>query len=446
LPDAPEISVLARLGLRGGPMQSGGTASPVVVQAASGSAVAQAPLPVPHASRHWQLNESLVYLNHAQYGATPVRVLRAQAELRERMERDPTRFLKVDLEPLMDGVREKLGGLLGCSPADLGLMRNATYALCTILRNTPFKTGDEILVTDQEYPSLHNELERMQATQGVKVVKATIPFPIRSGQVVLDRLLALVTPRTKMVIVSHITSASAMIYPVASIVREMQERGIDVVVDGAHSPGQIHVDVGAIRPAYFVGSGHKWLSGPKGIGFFYCRPDRQHLFRPLALSGRAHKVRPNRSLFLRDYDYQGTDDYSALLSLPTAIDTMQSLLPGGWSALLRHNHELAMAGREIVANALGVEPPCPTGMLGSMVTLPLPEAPPHLRNRPTCYDDALQDALLERHRIVVPIWRLNAGDGALGQRVVRFSAQLYNTLEQYELLGRAMKIELAREV
>jgi isopenicillin-N epimerase len=433
--------VLARLG-GGAVRQQGGSALPATHPSTlQFSAVQQAPLPVPHATRHWQLNEQLVYLNHAQYGATPVRVMRTQAEIRERMERDPTRFLKVDLEPMMDGVREKLGGLLGCNPADLGLIRNATYALCTILRNTPFKPGDEILVTDQEYPSLQNELERMQATQGVKIVKAVIPFPIRSSQMVLERLVALATPHTRMVIVSHITSASAMMYPVASIVREFGERGVDVVVDGAHSPGQIHVDLGAMRPAYFVGSGHKWLSGPKGIGFFYVRPDRQHLFRPLALSGRAHKVRPNRSLFLRDYDYQGTDDYSALLTLPSAIDTMQSLLPGGWNALMRHNHELAMAGREIVSRALGVEPPCPTSMLGSMVTLPLPEAPPALRNRPTCYDDALQDALLERHKIVVPIWRLNGSD----QRVVRFSAQLYNTLEQYELLGRALRVELGRE-
>jgi isopenicillin-N epimerase len=427
--DGPTIEVLAR------------SVPATKPRGAQATAVQNAPLPVPHAVRHWQLDESLTYLNHAQYGATPARVMRAQAQIRERMERDPTRFLKVDLEPMMDGVREKLGPFLGCSPADLGMMRNATYALCTILRNTPFKAGDEILITDQEYPSLQNELDRLQATQGVKIVKAVIPFPIASAHVVLERLMALLTPKTRMVMVSHITSASAMIYPVASIVREMNERGIDTVIDGAHSPGQIHVDLSAMRPTYFVGSGHKWLSGPKGIGFFYVRPDKQHLFRPLALSGRAHKVRPNRALFLRDYDYQGTDDYSAILTLPTAIETMGSLLPGGWNALMRHNHELALAGREIVCNALGIEPPSPTSMIGGMVTLPLPEAPPHLRNRPTCYDDALQDVLLERHRIVTPIWRLNGSD----QRVVRFSAQLYNTLEQYELLGKALKIELARE-
>jgi isopenicillin-N epimerase len=217
-------------------------------------------------------------------------------------------------------------------------------------------------------------------------------------------------------------------------------------VDGAHSPGQVPVDIAAMNPTYFVFSGHKWLSGPKGTGFLYVRSDKQPGFRPLQISSRAHKVRPERALFLRDFDYQGTADYSGVLTVPVAAACMGRLLPGGWPALMRHNHELMLRGRSILANALAGVPGCvvetsPETMVGTMITMIVPEPPEALANRATCYDDALQDALFDRHRIVVPVWRF----AATNARVVRVSAQVYNTPEQYKKLGLALAEELARE-
>ncbi|MBL9000727.1 MAG: aminotransferase class V-fold PLP-dependent enzyme [Phycisphaerae bacterium] len=394
----------------------------------------------------WSIDPTLTFLNHGSYGAVPRAALKHQADLRTRLERDPVRFYKTDLEPLLDEMRSRLGSLLNCRPSDLAPLPNATIALCTILQNTRLEPGDEILITDHEYQSLSNELERVVARTGAVVVRASFPFPISDPAVVTERFLGCLSPRTRIAFISHITSCTSLVFPVAEIVRECNRRGIDICVDGAHSPGQVPVDIAALKPTYFVFSGHKWLSGPKGTGFLYVRSDRQVGFRPLQISSRAHKVRPERALFLRDFDYQGTADYSGVLTVPVAAECMGRLLPGGWPALMRQNHELIMKGRGILASALADIPGCcvetaPERMIGCMITIIVPEPPEALANRPTNYDDALQDALFERHRIVTPVWRF----GATNARVVRVSAQVYNTPSQFEHLGDALAEELARE-
>jgi isopenicillin-N epimerase len=411
--------------------------TPTSGQAASGTF----PFPTALAAgQHWSLDPTLTFLNHGSYGAVPKAALKAQAAIRERVEKDPVRFYKVDLEGLLDDMREKLGAFINCRADDIAPCANATYALCHILYATELKPGEEVLITDHEYSSLSNELARICAKTGAKVITAQIPFPVQSPEQVVEAYMSCVTRRTRIGFISHITSGSSLVFPVAPIVREFNERGIDIVVDGAHSPGQIPVDVAALKPTYFVGSGHKWMSAPKGTGFVYVRPDKQGAFRPVCLSSRANKVRPERALFLRDFDYQGTDDYSATLTMPHSIAAMATMLPGGWPALLRHNHELIMAGRKRVCDILGLTPPAPESMIGTMASLLIPEPAPELANRPTIYDDALQDELYNNHRIVAPIWRLNDN-----RRVVRLSAQVYNTLEQYEKLGHALAEELAKE-
>ncbi|MFZ4574360.1 MAG: aminotransferase class V-fold PLP-dependent enzyme [Phycisphaerales bacterium] len=389
----------------------------------------------------WTLDPCLDFLNHGSYGATPRCVQDVQDELRARAERDPVRYLKVDLEALLDDARAALGRFVNCRGADLAPTPNATYALATVLNCTPLRPGDEILLTDHEYQSLHNELERVCARTGARAVRAAVPFPIRSEDQVVEAVVGAMTDRTRLVFISHVTSATALVFPVDRVVRECHRRGIDVVVDGAHAPGQVPVDVGALRPTYWVCSGHKWLCGPRGSGFMYVRPDKQHLIRPLSLNSRVHKARPDRGLFLRDFDYLGTDDRTAELAVPAAIEMMGRLFAGGWPALMRRNHEVAMAGRGLVCRALEVEAPSPESMVGCMATVPLPDPPAHLMNRRTSYDDALQDALVERHGIVAPVWRW----GPANQRVIRISAQVYNTVEQYAKLADALREELRLE-
>lgn len=396
-------------------------------------------------SDEWSLDPRLTFLNHGSYGATPRAALEAQGEIRARMERDPVRFFKVDLEHLMDEARGEIASLINCRPQDIAPMRNATAALNVVLANADLRPGDEVLITDHEYMSLVNELERFCPRMGVKLVKARVPFPIGSPDEAFDAIVSCVTPRTRLAFFAHITSATSLIFPVARLTKELESRGIDVCVDGAHGPGQIPVDVRALGCTYYVGSLHKWASGPKGSGFVCVRADRQvspRQFRPLSLSSRAHKVRPERALFLRDFDYQGTDDYSAFLAAPAAIRALGRLMPGGWAALFRRNHELVLEGRRVVCEALGINPPAPGPMVGMMATIELPEPHPSLLDRPTLYDDPLQDVLVERHGIVVPVWRLAADN----KRVLRLSAQHYNTLEDFRVLAGALSRELSAEM
>jgi isopenicillin-N epimerase len=406
----------------------------------------------PLASR-WRLDPSLTFLNHGSYGAVPAEVSQYQSDLRARMERDPVRFYKVDLEPLMDDMRRDLGTFLHCEPRDLAPFANATQAICTVLNNITFNPGDEVVITDHEYMSVVNELARLSVRTGLKVVTAKIPFPISSPDEVFTAVAACLTQRTRLVLVSHITSVTSIIFPAERIIAECHRHNIDCFLDATHAPGQIPVNISSLNVAYWVGSGHKWLSAPKGTGILYVRPDKQHNFRPLALSSRAHKLRPERPLFLRDFDYVGTDDYTAILSLPAALRFYERLIPGGWPEIFRRNHELALLARDLVVGRLHsllgprfnddslLAPTAPDTMTGSMTTLLLPEPAPGMLARPTHYDDPLQDALVSRHGLQLPVWRL-ASDN---RRVIRLSAQLYNTPTQYEHLANALAEELTFE-
>lgn len=428
----------------------------------------------------WRLDPAVTFLNHGSYGAVPESVRAEHAEIRARMEREPVRFFKVDLERLMDEAREAIGRFIDCDPMCLAPVANATIALCTVFANIDFRPGDEVVVTDHEYSSGVNELQRIAAKTGIRIVTARIPFPAPSSDWITRAVEDCLTSRTRLVMVSQITSCTSLILPVKDIVERCRARGIDTLVDGTHAPGQIPVSVRDIDPTYFVGSGHKWMCAPKGTGFMYVHPSRQASFRTLALSSRAAKVRHDRALFLRDFDYMGTDDYSNILAMVPAMRFIATLMSdqtpgtsadmpsassasapaaGGESAALDRlyaaNHELVLRGRDIVAAAIApflgpraplLNPPARDDRVargtGSMTTLVLPDEPAGTPVRPTLYDDPLQDALVERHAIVVPIWRFSATN----QRVLRISAQVYNSIEQYHALASALTHELAREI
>jgi isopenicillin-N epimerase len=350
------------------------------------------------------------------------------------MERQPVQFFVRDLEGLLDEARDVLSDFLGAPAADLAWIPNATTAVNAVLRSLHFEPGDELLTTDHEYNACRNVLDFVASRTGARVVVARLPFPVAAAEQTLQAVLDCVTPRTRLALIDHVTSQTGLVLPIAAMVRELRERGVETLVDAAHAPGMLPLDVAAIGAGWYTGNCHKWICAPKGAAFLYTRPDLQERTRPTVISHGASASRTGRSRYLIEFDWMGTDDPTAILSVPAAIRFMGQLLPGGWAAVRETNHQLALRGRDVLCNALGIDPPCPDDMIGSLASLPLPDGDGRPSVSPL-YADPLQDQLLERFHIEVPVipWPRPP------KRLIRISAQVYNSDGDYEQLGHALQ-------
>lgn len=381
----------------------------------------------------WSLDPQIAFLNHGSFGACPRPVLEAQAHQREQMEREPVRFFLRELEAQLDQARAALADFVGADADDLAFVPNATAGVNTVLRSLALEPGDELLTTDHEYNACRNALEATAARAGARVVVATVPFPLESPDQVVEALLAAAGPRTRLLLVDHVTSQTGLVLPIARIVAALEERGIDTLVDGAHAPGMVPLDLRALGAAYYTGNCHKWICAPKGAALLHVRRDRQQRVRPLSISHGANATREDRSRFRLEFDWTGTFDPTPFLCVPEALRLLGGLLPGGWPALQEHNRRTALAARALLCEALGCAAPSPDEMIGSLASVPLPPgdgAP--LRSALSL--DPLQDALLERHRVEVPVipWP------APPRRLLRISAQIYNERTEYERLIRGL--------
>lgn len=387
----------------------------------------------------WPLEAGLTMLNHGSYGVTPEYVRTRQTELRARMDADPVRFFKVELEGLCDRARRALAAFVGCEAEGIALVPNATFAVATVLHSIDYSAGDEIVVTDQEYNATLNELRRICDRTGAVLRWARLPLPLPGPGAVVESVLDAVSERTRLVVVSQIASATGLVFPVDEIVRACRARGVEVLVDGAHAPGQVAVDLAGMAPTYYTGSCHKWLNTPKGSGFIYADESVRGRIKPLALSCRVHQTRADRAAYLCDFDYVGTGDYTANLVIPDAIEHMGAQHPGGWRGLMERNHAMVVEGAALIRERCGLEATAPDSMFGSMYGLLLPADPSP--GREVVYEDPIWDALRGRHGIQAPVWDLVPA----GARILRISAQLYNTIGDYERLAGALLVELGAE-
>jgi isopenicillin-N epimerase len=386
----------------------------------------------------WLLDPDITFLNHGSYGACPEPILEVQRAWQDRLEAEPVQFLGIDLPALLDEAREAVGTFLGADPEGLAFVPNATTGINTVLQSLQFEPGDELLTDDHEYNATVNAMRAVAVRDGARVVVSPIPFPIASSNEARDAILAAVTDRTRLVVVSHVTSPTALILPVAELVAELDRRGIDTLVDGAHTPGMIPVDVDGMGAAYWTGNGHKWLCGPKGTAVLWIREDRREQIHPLVVSHGANAPLAGRTRFRHEFDWVGTSDPTGFLTLPSAIDWMadEAFGDSGWEGVMAANHALAIKGRDIIAGALGIEAPAPSSMLGSMAALPLASVSD---------DDAaeaLATRLREDDRIEVPVggWPARAArsEGVAQTTLIRISAQRYNELADYERLAEAL--------
>lgn len=387
---------------------------------------------------HWTLDPSITFLNHGSFGACPIPVLDAQSEYRARLEREPVRFMVEDLEPLLDGAREALATFVDAPAEGLAFVPNATAGVNAVLRSLTFEPGDQLLTTSHAYNACANTLrfvaERVGGV-GAEVVVVELPVPFVSDDDVVERILACVTPRTRIFLLDHITSPTAAILPAARLIRELDARGIDTLVDGAHAPGMIDLSIRALNPAYYTGNCHKWMCAPKGAGFLFVRADRRDAIHPAIVSHGRNSMRTDRSRFLLEFDWTGTIDPTPSLCIPHAIDFMASLLPGGWPDVRAHNTTLARRARRLLIDRLALTPAAPEPMIGSIASLILPDddpdAPPPAS---ALYQNHLQLTLVREHHVQVPVIPFPAHPN----RLVRVSAQLYNDISDYAHLAEAL--------
>lgn len=394
---------------------------------------------------NWKLDPEVVFLNHGSFGACPRAVMDRRSELLDRSEAEPIRFMLHEAPSLIDRARRSLAAMVNASPSDLVFVPNVTIAVATVAANLDLQPGDEVLVNSHEYPACLAIFERACAKAGARLVCADLPFPVRSEDEIFEAVIAKATNRTRLCLISHVTSPSAMILPVARIVSALRERGIETLVDGAHAPGFCLLDVESIAPAYYTANCHKWLCSPRGSGFLYVREDLQKGFRPLALSVHARKPPAGKSFFQTEFDFIGTQDYTPMMCIADAMELVPAMIEGDWQMVRSRNHALAIEARDLLCERLGIEPPVPDSMLGSMATIPIPLPPPTWKPGPSRYHDAIQDRLVDRHRIQVPAWFIADEAGRPRVRFIRISAQLYNSIEQYQYLAEALLQELAAE-
>ena len=380
----------------------------------------------------WSLSPDRHHLNHGSWGAVPLVIQEKQTEWRRRWEANTTAFILQELPHALESSRQALAGFLTAQLEGLAFTRNATSGIASAVRSMEPRLGpgDEIVTTSHDYNAVRQTIEFSAARCGARVVVAQVPFPIEHPGVATRAVLESVTDRTKLAVVDHITSPTGVIYPVEDIVTAL-EPAVPVLVDGAHGPGQVPVDLSRLGASWYAGNLHKWVCAPKGSAFLHTRSDRLADTYPVVISHGWNSPKTDPAdRYQGLFGWVGTDDVTSWLVIPDLLDLLESLEPGGWPALMARNHRLALQAREVLANALGVEAPTPEMMVGAMAALPLPDSS---GDDPGGLDSVLTNRLIDSgfEALVMhwPKWP---------RQVLRVSAYHYNTLDEYEALARQL--------
>jgi isopenicillin-N epimerase len=368
------------------------------------------------------LRPDVVFLNHGAFGACPRPVFDAYQRWQLELERQPVEFLHYRFKDLMRQAQEALAGYLGADADDVVYVTNATTGLNIVARSLPLKPGDEVLTTDHEYGALDRTLRFVCERRGARCVQARLPLPLESPEQVVDAVWDQRTAKTRVLFLSHITSPTALIFPVEALVRRAREAGILTVVDGAHAPGQIPLDLGTLGADFYAGNCHKWMCAPKGSGFLYARRDVQSLLAPLVISWGWP------SGFVEEQQRQGTRDIAAFLSVPAAIDFLRA---HNWPAVRQACHALARTARSALEVQSGLPPLSADSpaWYAQMVSVPLPLADA----------ERARTRLWTEFRIEAPVTAWN------GRSLVRVSIQGYNTRADVDALVAAVARLIAEE-
>jgi isopenicillin-N epimerase len=368
------------------------------------------------------LDPEVIFLNHGSFGACPRTVFEIYQEWQKELEREPVEFLGRRAQELMATARERLAAYLNIDSGELVYFPNPTTAINMVVRSLSLEEGDEILTTNHEYGAMDRTWRFICKQTGARYIQQAIPLPVSTKEGIIEAVLSGVTPRTKILFISHITSPTALIFPVAEICRRAREIGLLTIVDGAHAPGQIPLDLSTTCADIYTGACHKWLCAPKGSAFLYASKKIQPLLDPLVVSWGYESEKPSGSQFIDFHEWQGTRDISAFLSVPTAIDFQQE---HHWDLVREHCHALAAEARARIDALTGLEPICTDSSewFAQMFSARLPSG---------VDVEMLKARLFEEFRVEAPLvqWQ--------GEKFIRVSIQGYNDEKDVDVLLDAL--------
>jgi len=380
-------------------------------------------------ARHFLLRDDVVFLNHGSFGACPRPVFETYQAWQLELERQPVAFLGRDLSERTKVPRVALSAFLGTTSENIVGLVNATEGLNIVAQSLDLKEGDEILTTDHEYSALEKTWTYVARRTGAKIVTVKVPMPFVSEAAFTDTLLASMTDRTKVLFLSHITSPTALVFPIERPIAEARKRGIWTVIDGAHTPGHIPLNLDAMGVDFYSGNCHKWLMTPKGSAFLYVRPELQGMINPLVISHgwTADSKLPDakgafgNSPFIDELEMQGTRDPAAWLSVPAAIDFRKE---HDWTRVAADCRDLAQETARRLQALTGLEPlSTPEFCAPQMVAMPVPEI-----GEPAEF----AKELMARYAIEIPVFKWQ------DHHIVRVSVQGYNSKAQMDILIEAL--------
>ena len=377
-----------------------------------------APL-APDLRAQWMLRHDVTFLNHGSFGAVPRGVFDHQDRVRRALEAEPVEILGRRHPEQIEAAKAPLADFLRARVGDLGLVTNATEAVNAVLQSLRLAPGDELLTTTHVYNAVRMAMRHTATRAGGAYREIDVRTPLSSAQQITDHVVAALSDRTRLLMIDHVTSPTGLVFPVADIIKACASRGVDVLVDGAHAPGMLDLDLPALNAAYYAGNLHKWTCAPKGCGFLWAREDRQADLHPTIVS---HNYGTGMAA---EFNWQGTRDTTAWLTIPAALEFMSQF---GWERIRRHNHALATWAHRLLCDRLDVEPlsPLDGSLLGATATVRLPGP---LANLTEDQARALQQDLYTTDRIEVPLFPWQ------GAWHLRVSCQLYNRPDDYERLA-----------
>jgi isopenicillin-N epimerase len=373
----------------------------------------------PDLHRRWQLAPDVTFLNHGSFGATPREISGLADDWRRRIEAEPIEIMGRRWPDLVEQAKQPVATFLNVNPDHLGFVTNATEGVNAVLRSLTFKPGDELVTTTHVYHAIRQSMKFIAKQSGAIHREIDLPLPIESSDAIAERIIAGLSPRTRLLVLDHITSPTAVVFPIEPIARACRERGIDLLVDGAHAPGMVPLDLESLGKegvTFYAGNLHKWCCAVKGTAFLWARGDRANDVHPTVIS---HWYGEGLSA---EFHWQGTRDHAGWLTAGAAIDWMGRW---GWEKIRAHNNTMAAWAHQMLCDRLGVEPISPRdcSLLGSMATVRLP---PPLDQVDEERLKELQQSLYTDHRIEMPL--VSWG----GQKFLRVSCQIYNSAGDYE--------------